>query len=389
MPKPQIPSATFLTKSTHDRGPTPYFHGRRRILRDFAKQLKLAAEEKDGTVFLIQGAPGSGKTALLHECEKLALANGWETTKKKIYPQALWTPSELRKSLGQNIRAKFSGTGGVMIQVAPIGVKAEWAQKTTLSILGSGKKPLLLQLDEAQTIGTTNAPHTPELKSVATNVLQAIHNGELGRPVVLIAAGLGTTSDAFGALGISRFAESCFVELGALSRESERAVIYDWLTKEGGAQGNPTVWIDTIVQETHQWPRHVHSYAKHAAEHLKENGGIMTTQGLNAVIKLGQEGRKQYYKQRVAGFDGDEIACLYEAIASIRSGKRFKKDLILAPLIKKYESDKAESLFKKLIDKGVISTDGILYSVPIPSMHDWMRSELERAKEQMTALQDC
>ena len=68
------------------------------------------------------------------------------------------------------------------------------------------------------------------------------------------------------------------------------------LLATGQARGDPAPWIDAIAQQTHGWPRHVHSYARHAAEHLKEKGGLMTPQGLKIVMELGEEGRKQYYK---------------------------------------------------------------------------------------------
>jgi len=194
---------------------------------------------------------------------------------------------------------------------------------------------------------------------------------------MLLAAGLGTTLEGFASLGISRFGEGASVELGALGKESERAVIHDWLTKKGGARGDPTVWMDAIVQKTNQWPRHVHSYAKHAGEYLEKNGGVMTSQGLKAVMELGQRGRIQYYKQRVVGFEGNELICLYEAIADIESGAPFSEDLILDPLKKKYGFEEAKKVFKKFIDKGIVSPVGGLYSVPIPSMHDWMKLELE------------
>ena len=143
-----------------------------------------------------------------------------------MYPPALWNPDELRESLGQKQRPKGSGTGELDMRVARAGITAEWNQATTLKILSRGKKPLLLKLDEAQTLGTTNAPPS-DLTRVITNVLDAIHNSELGRPVILILAGLGTTKMIFESLGISRFKGGCFVELGALSKEAEHAVIQD------------------------------------------------------------------------------------------------------------------------------------------------------------------
>jgi len=107
---------------------------------------------------------------------------------------------------------------------------------------------------------------------------------------VLIAGGLGTTLKSFEALGILRFAEDCFVELGALSWKSEHAVIEDWLNREGRAKGDPTEWIDAIAKETQGWPRHVQSYSKRAADYLEARDGIMTADGLKAVLKAGRKG---------------------------------------------------------------------------------------------------
>jgi len=361
-----------------DRGPTPYFHGRKRILHDFSHHIERGKrEETGGTTFLIQGAPGAGKTALLYECRKLAREHKWQVA--DIHPDALWSTAGLMRSLGRG--EKYKGSE----KTTQIGFRGfiHWIWKSTRSqpdvesILKSVDKPLLLVLDEAQTLGTSSKP-SPEQSVHATNTLKEIHNGSLGNPVVLLAAGLGTTLEAFASLGISRFGEGASVELGSLSKEAERAVIYDWLTKKGGAKGDPTAWMDAIVQETNQWPRHVHSYAKHAGEYLEKNGGVMTSQGLKAVMGLGQRGRIQYYKQRIVGFDGDELSCLYGAIAGVESGRLFSKGLIFDPLEKKYGSEEAKKVFKKFTDKGILSPDGTKYCVPIPSMHDWMKSELER-----------
>ena len=369
MPKFQT-SPTTPTKSTHDRGPTPYFHGRRRILQNFIKQLENSAQQKDGTIFLIQGAPGVGKTALLYECGKLARERKWQVA--DIHPDALWNTAALMRSLGRGDEFETSErTGAVDIKLAKGGYTSVPVPRTTISILKEADIPLLLILDEAQILGISGKPPT-EQAIHATNTLKEIHNGSLERSVVLLAAGLGTTLDAFGFLGISRFAEGCFVELGALSKESERAVIHDWLTKKGGVKGDPTAWIDMIVQETHQWPRHVHSYAKHAAEHLKENDGIMTSQGLSAVIELGQEGRKQYYKQRVGKFYGDQLQCLVGSISNNPLGEPISRLAIISSLAQTYD-DKAEDLLEDFIEKGILEKNGKGLSIPIPSMQTWLQ----------------
>ena len=129
-------------------------------------------------------------------------------------------------------------------------------------------------------------------------VVNAIHNGELERPVILIATGLGTTEEAFGTLGVSRFAKHCIVELGPLGKEAECAVLHDWLTRDGKATRDTTVWIDAITQETYGWPQHILSYVEPALDQLHANNGVMTAEGLNTVLEEGRTGRVAYYKQR-------------------------------------------------------------------------------------------
>lgn len=342
-------------------------------MRGFKGLLERAMRGKSGTTFLIQGAPGVGKSALLYELERLALASGWETTKKKLYPPALWNPNELRSSIGKRTIPRItSGSAQVNLAgLAKAGVTAEWVQSTTLNVLSSGKEPLLLKLDEAQTLGTTNAPPS-NLESAVTNVLDAIHNGELARPVILLAAGLGMTSEVFKSLGISRFAEECKINLGALSKEAERAVLQDWLKKEGGAKGDPTAWIDAIADKAHGWPQHIVSYANTAAKQIVKDGGDMTPEGLEAVFEVGMERREKYYEQRAEGFSRKERLSLAKLIGSVSPGEGLDKEDILSSLSQKYGPNKAEKLFHLALQNGILHSYKGVYVIPIPSMHNWL-----------------
>lgn len=375
MAKSRHTSSKFIP----DRGPARYFHGRKKILRNFNELLQYASEKTWGTIFLIQGAPGAGKSALLHECEKLAESSGWKTS--RIHAPALWDLDELSQSLDS--RRKLNVEGGAakiaIPGIAEAGVSAELPPQTVEGLLQKGKAPLLLILDEAQVLGTTNRPSGEQAK-IASNVLDVVHNGTLGRPVVLIAGGLGTTLKSFEELGISMFAEDCFVELGALSRKSERAVIQDWLNKEGRAKGDPTAWIDAIAKETQGWPRHVQSYSKRAADYLEARDGTMTVNGLRAVLKAGQKGRAVYYKQRVDRFRGDQIRCLAMSMAGVPQGKPAEFKDIMSLLVNEYGESKAKELFDRFIEKGLLEESGIGYAVPIPSMHTWLTEEYASEK---------
>ena len=110
--------------------------------------------------------------------------------------------------------------------------------RTINKILRSGSKPLLLVLDEAQRLGQGEIVPAQH-KGTVSDVLDYIHNGRAGTPVVLLAAGLGRTEQAFADLGVSRFRGGAFTDLGSLSEEAERAVIRDWIEKDGRSQEGP------------------------------------------------------------------------------------------------------------------------------------------------------
>ncbi len=67
----------LVKPATLERGEARYFHGRTKILDDFKKLLGRAKEGNSGTSFLIQAAPGAGKTVLLAECGRIAGGRGY------------------------------------------------------------------------------------------------------------------------------------------------------------------------------------------------------------------------------------------------------------------------------------------------------------------------
>lgn len=364
-------SASRPVTAAFDRGPANYFHGRKQILDDFSKVAGRAIRTKSGTIFLIQGAPGAGKTALMYECEKLARNSGWKVF--RMPARALWDPDNLRRTLGLGNIPQVTG-GTVEISAGPFargGVIVKKASGAPLEILRSGKHPLLLKLDEAQTLETTNAP-PPEQAGTVTDVLNAIHNGEMDRPVILIAAGLGTTVDTFISLGKSRFSLECLVELGALDKEASRAVIHDWLKKEGRANGDPTAWIDAIAQETHGWPQHILSYVEPALGRLHADDGNMTAEGLSAVLKAGRAFRSEYCERRADDFDEEHRQSFAKLLIDVPLGGSITASKIRSSLTQEYGPDEAEKLFRRALHRGILHRRRGTYVIPIPSMHDWL-----------------
>ena len=371
-------SSSFPSSFAPDRGPAKYFHGRRQILSDFGEILRYSKQNKWGTTFLIQGAPGAGKTALLAKCGELARDRGWKIS--DIDPPALWNPSELRQSLG--LKIKIEG-GSAHVGIPGIGeaeVSAGRFPHTMKTLLQKGRDPLLLTLDEAQTLGK-NDVLPPDQAHTASSVLNAIHNGKLNKPVLLLAAGLGTTTESFRSFGISRFEGNALMELGALGKGAERAILHDWLTEDGGTEGDTTVWIDSVTQETHGWPQHILSYVKPALNQLHATKGEMTAEGLNAVLEAGRAGRDAYYKQRAQGFYRKQLHCIARSIVDVPAGSRVDHAVIISSLLQDYGHNEAEKIFRRALHKGILDERDNSFVVPIPSMHDWLVSNYARIQE--------
>jgi len=364
-----------------DRGPSPYFRGRKKILQTFTDYLAHYKKEQTGTIFLMQGAPGAGKTALLDQCEKIAQKK-WAAA--KIKTGALWDPDQLAHSLGKSTSLQISGGSGQvgMDAVVKANVKVDVAVKhpilTILKTLQDGKKPLLLILDEAQTLGKKDIIPSNQ-RGVVINVLDCIHNGELGRPVILLAAGLATTGRAFKSLGISRFEQKCMVQLGPLDKESERAVIHDWLKDYAKAEGDPTKWIDAIAQKTHGWPQHIISFVDPATEYIKSNNRQMTDDGLKFVLEKGAEFREKYYQQRAHGIDEDKRQSIARSISDVPFDETTTRPAIMSGLISSgLTHDEAADLFNQALEQGVIDERDGRYGIPIPSMQTWLLNEYGR-----------
>ena len=367
-----------------DRGPAPFFHGREEIIDNFKTVLGDSKALKDGTTFMIQGAPGAGKTALLDVLSNYAKKWGWKTV--HIPPSALWNQHELspllRKKSGRQITGLGAGGSIANIVSANLSVGIKPSSHTIIKLLRKQKKPLLLTLDEAQTLGLKDAV-PPEMKGIVISVLKQIHNGDLGKPVMLLTGGLGTTKAAYGSLGISRFEGDCTVQLGRLDKKSECAVIRDWLIKDGRAKGDPHIWIKSIAEHAHGWPQHIMSYIKPAVEYLKSTNHLMTDEGLEFVLAKGAKYRKMYYQTRADDIDKKKRQILAKIFADVPLGETMYLEDIMSVLENEYTPEVAEKLFKKALERGIIDErkDGD-YGIPIPSFHTWLVDEYAKGKSQ-------
>ncbi len=366
-----------------DRGPTPYFHGRTEIIDTFNRYINhYKSKQKGGTIFLIQGAPGAGKTALLDVLSKRARLQSWKVAIIKM--KDLYDPISMAQSLGESYVMDKQYAANVGIHGLGGGYSRNVAGYSSVDGLLKEEAPeegLVLVLDEAQRMN--EIPVNSERHTITGDTLDVIHNGRIGRPVMLLAAGLGMTKSALISLGISRFVKDCTVGLGALEKDSERAVIQDWLIKEGGAKGDLAPWIDAIAKECHGWPQHILSYMDPAVAYLKSNHRCMTDDGLNSVLEKGNEFRINYYRQRAHDIDEEHRGALAAAVMDVPIGGTLTRTVIkdrlkLSGLIQ----EEADKLFKKALDQGIIDERDGRYGVPIPSMQTWLVEEYGKGRDE-------
>ncbi len=378
-----------------DRGPARFFHGRKRELDGLREVRQHALRSRGGTIFLVQGAPGAGKTALLHECGRHAERDGWRVT--AIRNNALYDPAALAEQLDipyaeREVTERGRALGG-RLRVFIAGGSVQRTKRQTSQHRGpsviqilegaAGSSGLLLMLDEAQTLDTeADGPH----KAVLMQHLTAIHNGDVGAPVVLLAAGLGISKGVFSRLGVSRFIGGGVRHLGRLSPAAERAVIRDWLVKAGGGRGDPehlARWIDAIAAECHGWPQHIAFYSGVAAHWLDNSTGMLTKRVPAEVLAAGRKGRMEYYEGRIEGIKREDRVALANMLVTSERGTAMERSKVLAAFSEHQGPAAASATFQHALHKGVVveRRDG-RFALPIPSMHDWLVQEYaERARD--------
>ncbi len=350
-----------------DRGPAAFFRGRKDIRARFSTVLSESISLNAGTTFLIQGPPGVGKSALL---AKLCEENPeWNVV--HIGTQDLWSPVAMSQSMNESYDLDRQVAASIGIEFFKLGgvkrVAGDASPEQVLKRL-SPRHGLILVLDEAQKLRGLLSQNREQ----AISTLDEIHNGKLGKPVVLLTAGLGISENIYKTLDVSRFGRGCVNYLGRLGREQERAVINDWLTKGGGAIGDTSGWIDAIALCSHGWPQHIISYAVHAKEYLEFHQGHMTDEGLQSVLQQGDEERETYYTARLKDITLRQRQVLARLFVNVPKKSPIEKEYLIDALTEKYSHVVATDMFDDLLHRGVIAeTEEGGYNIPIPSFYTW------------------
>ncbi|MCY4216761.1 MAG: ATP-binding protein [Flavobacteriaceae bacterium] len=366
-----------LKENLLDRGKARYFHGRRKEIDKFKSLMWETKKNQSGTSFLVQGSPGVGKTALLEELKTVVDKKKWRVC--HIPMRALWDVDELYRWVSN--KSSYRSTDSFArfdVHIVKAGVKkTKTVHPSLLKVIKKiKKKPTLIVLDEAQRLGY-NRVISEDNERDFLDVFDYLHNLKTKKGFIFLIGGLGMTEDIFDRLGVaSRFNEDCVINLPALDKTAERAILKNWIINEGGSkESNPKVhfWIDEIVKETHGWPLHINCYAKSAANYLQKNNVAMTNDGLKKVLREGRNKKIKYYEKRLKSFDDKEVDSIAKFLQQNQNQESFSKDTILEFFRRYYPFEKSMNIYFRLVEKGVFHRNSDRkYIIPVPSMRKWL-----------------
>ena len=363
-----------------DRGSARHFHGRKSIRRDFDRVLAGAEDSpQGGTTFLIQGAPGAGKTALLHQ---LGMDAGDKWTVVRIKPTALESPVVMAQALG---KAYIESEKEVLKASAKVvGVDLNTTISGTQTVTGvlqdciGDADRIILVLDKAQHLANPSS-HAADIS--IRDALDDITNGETGRKVVLVLGGLGHTWEALKDRGLSRLRRGCSHTIGRFrQKETTRRVVTDWLNEYGCDPDHVEAWTDELARASDDWPQHVICCVAAALDHFDSCGDQPTTSAIRGVLDAASEEKYVFYAARTAGMDTDDVALLGMVVGACGPDSLYDTGELHSVLGARAREDGVRIVLKALVAKGVLATRAVrpegarpeeqvqCYYVPIPSM---------------------
>ena len=302
------------------------FVGRQNILSHLNSQLD-ALKRYDGIddkcfTNVIQGAPGAGKTALLHKFRCLV-----ESTTTVVT-----VPGNSLNDVGRFVATMLDRLGGDVDTLAKtithpttggfravfdathtreseqashfdtMGLRIPW--QLIEAVLGSDDRTLVLCIDEAQAI----VPSPNERQNLIAHDLHTLDTGHL--KILPVFAVLLDTEANLGTAGLSRL-NGISQQIGGLSKPEAKEVATEVLRHESLGMANVFADDDldfiasTLASLSDQWPRHLHYYIQGVLNEVlidQERDIPSHHISLERALDYGHNARIAYCKQLVDQF---------------------------------------------------------------------------------------
>ena len=329
-----------------DRAPPKVFVGRDDELGLLDTAVRGVRRGEAGHTVVIQGMPGAGKTALLHEyCSRILTS---DASSGLVVPVPLrpgdldMPPLAMVKLIDQRLRDHGAqGTwkrrarqaavasrvvGDVLVAAATKKTIGDFMPTSgapesfdlaldeyAVSQFGAKKTTFLLMLDEAQSVADTNRVRA---------YLSALHLGMGGVKVALACFGLPNTAERLRELGLSRLASGHVKTLGVLSddeaeetvRKTLELAFTDFTFDQGPFdERERSRWIETatnaILEDSANFPHHLANGCKELARIVLAEG--IAQPPVDRLRELCNERRTEYYDARLEPWSNHITALAY------------------------------------------------------------------------------
>ncbi len=290
--------------------------------RNVTELIESAAILSDQRTWLVQGAPGAGKTALQSHLRQMwekrpdgpitiGLAPGeledetaleqkiayiirkqYEVPADRFWKAAL---ASALKSLGSSLGFKMRQTKrrGTLINLWQL-FDHGWFNfilerlPAKFNAKPRQLRPIVFMIDEIQS-----------LQPPSEKLLMQLHLGQTGLPIVMVLAGLAWSESRLSKAGISRFSHGHVQTLAPLTK-AEAAEAVHRLLQEHDIEGYQDADIVVkIAVWSNGWPQHLHNYMRALAAELLRTDGDLPQVDEVRVHEMGDADRKDYYTRRL------------------------------------------------------------------------------------------
>ena len=399
-----------------DREATPYFGGRvheiglvERALNRIRERVREGHwQPSGGETILFQGAPGAGKSALLHH-----LVRGWRNAGPEAplvvateashyaderalalhvaeavdpelaaqFRSSVTIHSSATKSFGFRIPEVATGDAAAESGSQAASAPAEPSLANVGKALSKSERCIALILDEAQDLEGFDADSV-------WPVISKLHKGSHGGSFLVVFAGLAHSHSVLQDRGISRFSIDHDRTLEALSFDEAAETVHMMLAgcRVRGDREIKRQWAHALANESSGWPQHLHVAMRALAAQLLAASTPGQLEAVEsgfgvAVLQASARAREKYYGRRIDA----PLAAARHLLAEIfrRMGDEATLDALLShireaahprvgsrSLPRNYDE---ERFLDHMIRRGVLQhASGHMLACPIPSLRDYI-----------------
>ena len=379
-----------------DRQEPPVFVGRQALLdgigtdlqRRFDQWLAGTSDAWESGTWLVQGAPGAGKTALLRHLRQTL-------------------PVRLTVSLEAD--ADPEPCRVCTLHVSDLRDRAECRRRLAEALLPEGGATLSASVSRTRAtgggLGTPGVAQVYQQKTTSTTApsaefLQWLHEATDGLPILPVYGGLAWSESRLRQLGLSRLADERVHTLPALTSAECREAVLGFLDKyrvrgEAGERGD---WVRNVSNSCQGWPQHLHVGLRALARGLiaDEVDGELGSVDQGQVLQEAGRAREDYYQRRLQNSRLEDTPMLAAvAVGALAHSAQAHSVPRLGQAVQRVASRQAHNqdpdyalpdgvsgkqYVQRLIETGVLhkESDGTLY-VPIPSFVTYLQETYKEA----------